>query len=72
MNETEAFLSRVDTPLTVENDTGPSDYTPTLISTPVTFCGELATTDSLADVTSAEISPEVAEAIVTTYGGDPV
>lgn len=71
-NQTEAFLNRIETPLTPENDTGPSDYTPTYISTPVTFCGETATDDGLADLVSAEISPEVAVAIVATYGGEKV
>lgn len=70
--ETEAFLARVNDPITAENDTGPSDYQPTAIATPATFCGELATVDGLEDLTSAEISPEVAVAIQHTYGGEKV
>jgi hypothetical protein len=69
-NQTEAFLNRIAHPITAENDAGPSDYQPTLIATPVTFCGELATTDGLQDLTSAEIAPEVQTAIKAVYGID--
>ena len=67
-DQTEAFFNRVEHPLTAETDTAPSEHTPTAIATPVTFCGELATADGLADLTGAELSPEVLQRVDETYG----
>lgn len=74
--ETQGFIDRVNHPIPAEGDTMTAgDYPPlsppppsTYIAYPITPFGDMATTDGLADLTTAELSPDVQAQVDAIYG----